>query len=102
MNEESMLDWEGYIVPPTQRTRFVLSDVDNDAAMVSLLIVSAAESDAIDKIMKREEEEDSDYSFPSNVPSAVDDVSKHLSSISAIYGDRAFLEKMVAHDDTSN
>ena len=87
-----MLDWEGYIIPPSQQTRFVLSDVDDDVAMTSSLMISAVENEAIDKLIEIEEEEDIDLSFPLLVPAAVDDVTKHLSSISAIYDDKMLLD----------
>eukprot|EP00980_Cylindrotheca_fusiformis_P023992 scaffold11310_cov84-Cylindrotheca_fusiformis.AAC.1 len=47
-NEENMLDWEGQIIEPCARVRFVLDDVPSDDAMVQSLQVSSAETAFLD------------------------------------------------------
>ena len=49
-NEESMLDWEGNMVAPKDRLRILVEDLpDDDETMVISSLISAVESDLIDK-----------------------------------------------------
>ena len=49
-NEENMMDWEGKMVESKDRVRILLTDIDDDPAMISAAQVSAVESQRIDEI----------------------------------------------------
>ncbi|GAF79741.1 unnamed protein product, partial [marine sediment metagenome] len=49
-NEENMLDWNGNMVEPKDRVRVLLSDIEEDTAMVASATVSMVETQAIDRI----------------------------------------------------
>jgi hypothetical protein len=55
MNEESMLDWEGNIIPKQEREyKVVLDDIPEDDVEMASLVVSSAESAQIDATMADE------------------------------------------------
>ena len=48
-NEENMLDWEGNMIEKKYHVQILLSEIEEDSAMVSSAIISAAETKFIDE-----------------------------------------------------
>jgi hypothetical protein len=53
-NEENMLDWEGNMVKKQHRKQILLSEIQEDTAMASAAMISAIESQAVDRMMPTE------------------------------------------------
>ena len=80
-NEDAMLDWEGNMKEPKHRERILLSEVEEDRAMVQSLSISSAESAYIDSLSTAT----AGGSCPETyVPVAADEVRKHLVGISPL------------------
>jgi hypothetical protein len=57
MNEDSMLDWEGNLIEKRDRSQIMLSDVCEDTALASSLLISSPESRVIYRIFQGRNEE---------------------------------------------
>ena len=51
LNEDAMLDWEGHIVEPHRRQRFLLSNIEGNNEMEASAIISSAENALIDQLI---------------------------------------------------
>jgi hypothetical protein len=52
-NESSMLDWEGNMIESRHRIKILLSDIQEDTMMAASVQVSAIESNMIDELLQR-------------------------------------------------
>ena len=50
INEENIMDYEEKVLPPSDRIKVLISDLEHDESMLSSLIVGSVESSMIDKI----------------------------------------------------
>jgi hypothetical protein len=57
-NEESMLDWNGDMIPYQQRTRILLNDIGDNNKMISSLQISSVESEIIDSNIELNNEQE--------------------------------------------
>ena len=72
-NEENMLDWQGNIIPASDRQTILLSDIPDDDYISSAVAVGSIEANAILDILDSIDEETPAPTFP-EVPLAADEV----------------------------
>lgn len=85
-NEENMLDWEGRIVEPKDRVRILLSEIQEDTAIVSSATVSTIEMQAIDTITTEAGflGETIELAAWNTVPADLNEVSSVMASVSLL------------------
>lgn len=85
-NEENMLDWEGRIVEPKDRVRILLSEIQEDTAIVSSATVSTIEMQAIDTITTEADflGETIELAAWNTVPADLNEVSSVMASVSLL------------------
>lgn len=73
LNEDAMLDWEGHLVEPHRRQKFLLSEIEGDDEMEVSCMISSAENRLIDQLIDLRVTEPDDDTVPGakcNVDSA--------------------------------
>ena len=76
LNEDAILDWEGNIVEPHRRQRFLLSEIEGEDEMEAPAAISSAESDLIDRLIHLRVTEQDDINV-----SGVDSTLSNIDSI---------------------
>ena len=97
-NEEAMVDYEGNIKAPKDRTKeLILAEVDEDTVMASNLQVCSVMNNEIDKVIIDSlsvNVDDNIISQFSPIPWEADETSANLANISCIYSDQLLVERL--------
>jgi hypothetical protein len=100
-NEENMLDWEGNMIERRHRSQILLSDVRDDSVFAASVEISSVESNAIDALLQRSDDEIEEKVQPcwKPIPRQADEISSVLAGISPILNDQALYERLKARSD---
>ena len=94
-NEDSILDWEVYIIPPTERTHFVMSEVDENTTMSDAILISPQEIASIDHAMDSREDHDDEFDHAfETVPRDANRITRTLNTVSPILDDKLMLDRL--------
>jgi hypothetical protein len=99
-NEENMLDWEGNMVEKRDRSQILLSEVHEDTAFVASVQISSIESNVIDNLLQRSDDENEKVQpCWQPIPKPADEVSSVLAGISPLLNDEALYERLQARSE---
>lgn len=95
-NEASMLDWEGNMTMKKDReARVVIDDLPDDEVMVSSMMVSRLENDAIDAAFASDgDASDKPHPQYQPIPPQADEVASVLADVSSVLNDQTMYQKM--------
>lgn len=93
-NERAMLDWEGNLIEPAARQKFMLEDIIEDETISSTLAISELEANAIDAIFEHADIDLLIAEEPLKIPREADETMLGLSNISLIYNDATLYHQL--------